>query len=1674
MEKKWITNATSCSIPHSIKGVRQYLVMHLDLPTYYGNEPSTFGRLSSNRPNNDDRSVFLHLYWKLLERIKEESVAKLLALQKKNKGAHDGGDGKSDNKHLRPIQMGDGEDEKMVPIAASDENKDGDSSGDEAQEVSESEAEKVQLKEDGSKKRGKGLQLSDSENEDNDEEILLDQISNKMMELYIETVPTITYSGIGSPDDISGYRFWSLIFHPQIDANKIFAEMIKKITELNNFLVSGGQGKKNRDDNAKSSESSPRKFNGRGGMTIQPWEEWKKISTRAQLAAYCDQYKGYQDATANAERNNIVSMEDPSSLISATGMWSYGWAMNNTSLSTYRRQGIENFDWYIRTNEYDNTSEIRFPMRKLVYKVQMDDISPYVLHTKYLLHTDKQSVSIYIKVLPALLEDPKIFADQLDEKDEVRDEETKKEELSEENRKLKEEKARLDNLRNTILRKYTNSNVNVKESRKFDAKDLLACKWSIIDQIFGASATLTDTLTSCYAPLYGESKRNLNKLRVLHTKRASLEFFKKLKNPTRVSRILYMLNQINMLSKYITSCRSDKANLSPSAKAIFNYIETTNLYENNNLPEEKFDLSLTSFATSECRFYQNLEKTYKLINSFPCASLAYKNSLDAYTMHFDRIHNHMITYSESGNTGKSFIWRLLYKHWRIPNTINWLTYESAKARATENHNMNDEVVVFDEIEQALLDKNGGGGNDKERTFKQLLANNKVSAKILTIDQETGKRETKITFSECITLFFGSMNVPFDQMSESMSRRFHQITMSEVPYEDCSILEIETIAQVTDNSGFQVYVGAENRKHHLIQAMTCEIEKMIYVGILSEVSMEVGSVIMLCLSNELMTRGYTEPNPTMYERIITSARFNVIHDAIKRKFFNKGAQYQGKPIEVNQFRDLDPLLYCCCQHIICAIGESIDLVMDPIEHYMKIALRSIHMYNEDGGGKFKKKKFVVGNETIEATDATYLRFGLKYNKKNISTWICQQIALMPEAEIKPSPAAIEQRLTKWTKRNIRTYDYEFIRGKDGTVTPHKEQDNSVKDDSKIHITSSTKQTKQVAYWDEARAYYIHYEFIFPGLSKEYEHQINMGNEQLEHPRHHIRYIEGRKNALRQMKPGPEASKLQSLLAAQDLYARLDSESSPEDVVESILKDILSKKFQLPGRYVFTSERKQHSIRKIIEIPPPSTDARAQLLPVVKAINEINAKILTGVSNYLEDFSKKSFWFLDCDYDSYGMYQRTKLIYITPDPIDPIILKDNSVEDLFKNKKNEKKKKLDSGDSNIISMDISKDSLLFPGGDQSEEEEEEEENILNDGSEEVNATDEEPEENPEDKAMKDFERSMRMRFKGSSIYEDENMQDETNVVDDDTNANSAAMIPGDEDRDYDGRFGYYMGIRLDKLYVDDSKTMDKLTENSIRELYIKFDSFDENSVFRDVDFDPQRFIVSTTEDELDPTYHWDCLAKEGGISVGDWLRLRSDPLFDAAKTFTFVFIPEFYQCDEELRSEVLKFNIRTYKMIYTHPYIWDDLENKKYYSHLKETSGCYPSLFQTTMLTRRERWEHTRNIAGDSQTLNEKIGADQVYSFGYSKVVNPTTKEEEIRENKYCLQRLVSNISKKRVESELETKTMHLIKDASNLNLKNSRKRQSIFDFITTDNSVDGGYESEVQLQKKKNHRKLEEK
>lgn len=952
----------------------------------------------------------------------------------------------------------------------------------------------------------------------------------------------------------------------------------------------------------------------------EPWESWKTISSRREWERL---FQIYTHSDNPQRKEDSVSMDLSNSMNPACALNFF--SLPNAFIKRENDEIDTNQSLFASHSYSPTTKELIFPLRKYILHVLPSEISAKILYNRYLPGYQMRSLNQMGQIFSLILEsDFKIREPQLLEAGWYTNMET----LEPEERSAIEriEESPSETTMDDIFADENDVSVRSRKTKKEHVEAEFA-KWGIkfYPVEGGANLDFSDVarqraalntskkdndklLDKTCGGIYGSIRlaalKNLERIKTDYEDRANKEHWKDLKNPKLVARKLEILTKDATFDSYARVCRGQvEEYLSPVGRVIMQEIMEKNLYD-NTFVQEKIDPSLDCFANSEVVRYEVFEHIYLIHNAHRIVSLAEKYALDAYVVDFTRAHLNMMTHSIKGSTSKSVAWLFLEQFFRISRTVMMLSYSSRSSRATEDANMNDNVVCYDEFPKKLIDQNDFGGSDEERMFKMLLTTNKVQVQVFDKDPDTGRRVTKTTYAEWIGVFFGSCNIKNLQtsiISHSMGRRWHIVSVSEVENGHRSLAETrltELLKTVKEDASRAAY----DKRFHLMQAVFFETSKLIYCQALTDVSLHTAAIVMLMVSAWLGQNGYPEPTTGQIDRIMMLARINCIRDAIERTWFNKGAPYEGKSIELDQFKYLDRLLFCSVRHIVRAIGEAPDVIVDPLEGDIRKAMGILHK-QEAQRNVMQYDYRILEDYTIDENgvkktkrvdNPSYLWFYLSGGGRKFHS-LAHKIKIVMEAEkmdIVPSEDAIELRVRKWCDRNFEASDWVLEK------LPNKHH--------QLTQVPDTKKVRRAAFTDEgsnSRRLLVHIEFIRndSGKNRQFEKHI--------------------------------------------------------EVLKIALKYVLNRKYQIPRRLVFCQHPKVPKLLEIIDFEGETESSKLICLPQTNKMSEEDAKCLGEASKFCDSSRKKSYFTLMEDLDLYGLRKRNEELSITDIPVIPESLTEN---------------------------------------------------------------------------------------------------------------------------------------------------------------------------------------------------------------------------------------------------------------------------------------------------------------------------------------------------------------------------------------------------------------------------------
>lgn len=460
------------------------------------------------------------------------------------------------------------------------------------------------------------------------------------------------------------------------------------------------------------------------------------------------------------------------------------------------------------------------------------------------------------------------------------------------------------------------------------------------------------------------------------------------------------------LPQFKSRCLNVDANISEKGKVMMRWAHVRNPPDYKNF--RKFDHSLSIFANRVIKIMEEAEQYYLI-------STAHREFYQVMHARYDAYRRDMglhlnIFQTGEGATSKSFIFDLM-KRASIPNTIDQLTYETAKANAVDG-NRNDTITVCHEAPPGMFrtGKMKNMDNGMEAAFKERLTSNHVSCKTFYLDEATGKRSQRITKSECIGVWMGATNDDPDDVEEALKTRFYWGNFEKVKrpgkdIDDCINGERSL------SRGDRLRREAINLEWQEEQYRVYLVEKMIWCGILKDVEMDAFYIIKQRFKKEYHGESVREVDTRDWQRIAIFARIQAICTALATVFQIEGGQYYGLPFDEEQLLAVEPYLVVTQEMVYFTLTMMDSQFVHPAEH--KILNKIFKLY--------KAKSAPYGNPMPEDDSGGYnyeyikMPGSLASNSKNLQNELTA-------AEGKTSVHNIQAFLVALSKMAISSHPY----------------------------------------------------------------------------------------------------------------------------------------------------------------------------------------------------------------------------------------------------------------------------------------------------------------------------------------------------------------------------------------------------------------------------------------------------------------------------------------------------------------------------------------------------------------------------------------------------------------------------------------------------------------------------
>jgi len=326
------------------------------------------------------------------------------------------------------------------------------------------------------------------------------------------------------------------------------------------------------------------------------------------------------------------------------------------------------------------------------------------------------------------------------------------------------------------------------------------------------------------------------------------------------------------------------------------------------------DKTLSIFGNYFVRRMNWLKNPYKCSTSHMIVMFMSFARLDAYRRGLDLHQNWVLT--GSGNTGKSYATNIIGKDMSIPNTVEYVSHETAKANAI-SHNQNDRITLMHEFPDHLLGIGKGQmANTGDYMFKNALDSSVIHTKAFHRDEITGERTAKYMESETIRVVGGCTNEPPKQIPEALMQRF--IVMMIAEYDCPDGRKADHFFDERDQSHDNTYRDQVNYFHCVEQYLYCIIEKLIWCKVLPDIDDSICLSTLRDIEHFLAPKGIDMTLTRNLERVKKLARTMTILHAIEHVFHTPSSRHYGKKFDISMMMDCMPFLIITEEISIAAV------------------------------------------------------------------------------------------------------------------------------------------------------------------------------------------------------------------------------------------------------------------------------------------------------------------------------------------------------------------------------------------------------------------------------------------------------------------------------------------------------------------------------------------------------------------------------------------------------------------------------------------------------------------------------------------------------------------------------------------------------------------------------------
>lgn len=372
-----------------------------------------------------------------------------------------------------------------------------------------------------------------------------------------------------------------------------------------------------------------------------------------------------------------------------------------------------------------------------------------------------------------------------------------------------------------------------------------------------------------------------------------------------VLRDKYMRNQHRLFTMMNNLCTRPSSNVSQEWKKMNRWFENRLADQRGWLGQEngRIDADLSTFGNVIARRMLLLESACFVTYTHRTVLLLAIGSLDAYRHAFDLHFNALMTGPNS--TGKSFICELLAKL-RIESTVAKVDEKTKRAGFIDD-DRNDRICYTDELKlDEFRDSRGGGNDNEEASFKELLTS-MVRVISTFFYLPNGRRSSRLVYSQQIMSFFGCSNVKFTGFTDAIRSRFSCLHIIEKRRDTRSTIGMQGVENDLCDA-LKCLKGDFVDEMQIEQYLQNLVEKMIAAHAIKDVTLKSLATLRQLVCQYLKEHFSIDVSTRTMQRAWMLTRKLVITTRLEQLFSSPASPYFGKPFDVNQLRDIDPMLY----------------------------------------------------------------------------------------------------------------------------------------------------------------------------------------------------------------------------------------------------------------------------------------------------------------------------------------------------------------------------------------------------------------------------------------------------------------------------------------------------------------------------------------------------------------------------------------------------------------------------------------------------------------------------------------------------------------------------------------------------------------------------------------------